>query len=999
MRKYTRKFKKLKKARSALSVAVASALASYAGLSHAEDVEVYYPDGNAKPNVLFVIDTSGSMDGKDGTGEERLDRLRGALNSVIGSVDDVNIGLMRFAHTDYAELRMPVYDLDSTALSGNGKTHRQELIRELATFTPSGWTPTMAGLMEAALYFGGKNVRRGVDTEDFYPGSLVNSTTRQYNAPSFEGCGLSNYIVILTDGQPMPENSNETDDEIPSLIQKGSACSDFASNVTDTNGKKFGSRLKCAPELAQALAHTNYTSFTDQPVHLFTVGFGVGGGDGWLEDLAEYGLHPSLETGDNFFSLGGGSSKEQLASTLTDILNTISELDVKTVTQPVPASNFQGIANNGDLYLGVFGVKAGELWPGNVHKFTLGADAVIRGKDGEGAVDDETGFFKQSAIGHWTDDVAQDGGSPELGGAKENLPEANARKLYTYVGSSPSEPTGLSDFEFKKANVKTASNTSGFLTEALFGANDSSEVEALVEWIREGDSNGNGQLFDPLHTAVHTVTYDNADADDTTYVIYGDNGGALRVLSAKTGEEKWSFMPQELLVNLGVIRSDATGVRTKYGVDGPISVWVSDTAGDGVVDVDDDKVMVYFGLRRGGNAVYALDITDIDNPKMVWFKTSEDTGFERLGQTWSRMVQTQVLIGENVTPVVMFTGGYDSVKDDQTIRTPDDAEENSGNSLYMVNSLTGELIWSASKSNTFGNHTETFSKMNYSIPGGLRVIDVDDDRFNIADRFYFGDAGGQLWRCTITAGAAVSDLINDCTVMFTASGSSAENDRRFMETPDVSKVTLDDGTPKLAVAIGTGNRANLKDTGVDSGLRDFFYVVHDSAERDGAAPTNLLPNNLYNASGTNFYSTLSAEDKDDVKDEYSNGWRLRLDAGEKVVSSASTHEGITYFSTFTYTSNVDSCVAGSGEARLYSVDKSNGMPAVYGGESGNDAPKKTDRYAVLKTTAIPASPSIFRVADEDGILAVKGAQICVGIECTLVSGDRVTTPGHHDNLQ
>jgi type IV pilus assembly protein PilY1 len=42
------------------------------------------------------------------------------------------------------------------------------------------------------------------------------------------------------------------------------------------------------------------------------------------------------------------------------------------------------------------------------------------------------------------------------------------------------------------------------------------------------------------------------------------------------------------------------------------------------------KTIVVFGLRRGGNHYYALDITDTTNPSFMWSFT--DT---KLGETWS----------------------------------------------------------------------------------------------------------------------------------------------------------------------------------------------------------------------------------------------------------------------------------------------------------------------------------------------------------------------------
>jgi type IV pilus assembly protein PilY1 len=66
----------------------------------ADDTEIYF--GSTKSvgssNVLFVLDTSGSMSGDDdGNGTSRMDDMKAAFREVINSVDNVNVGLMRFS--------------------------------------------------------------------------------------------------------------------------------------------------------------------------------------------------------------------------------------------------------------------------------------------------------------------------------------------------------------------------------------------------------------------------------------------------------------------------------------------------------------------------------------------------------------------------------------------------------------------------------------------------------------------------------------------------------------------------------------------------------------------------------------------------------------------------------------------------------------------------------------------------------------------------------------
>ena len=81
-----------------LSTALASALCL--STASADDTEVFFgqvdPNLDIFPNVMFVLDTSGSMNWKDGTDESRLERMKDALDTILDNVTNVNVGVMRF---------------------------------------------------------------------------------------------------------------------------------------------------------------------------------------------------------------------------------------------------------------------------------------------------------------------------------------------------------------------------------------------------------------------------------------------------------------------------------------------------------------------------------------------------------------------------------------------------------------------------------------------------------------------------------------------------------------------------------------------------------------------------------------------------------------------------------------------------------------------------------------------------------------------------------------
>ncbi|RDE24101.1 VWA domain-containing protein [Motiliproteus coralliicola] len=85
----------------------------------ADDTEIYFGGSTnvtVKPNVLFVLDTSGSMTSTDGGSTTRLDRMKSSLIDILNNIQDVNVGLMRFSNPG-GPILYPVTDIDATLTS------------------------------------------------------------------------------------------------------------------------------------------------------------------------------------------------------------------------------------------------------------------------------------------------------------------------------------------------------------------------------------------------------------------------------------------------------------------------------------------------------------------------------------------------------------------------------------------------------------------------------------------------------------------------------------------------------------------------------------------------------------------------------------------------------------------------------------------------------------------------------------------------------------------
>jgi len=103
-------------------------------------------------------------------------------------------------------------------------------------------------------------------------------------------------------------------------------------------------------------------------------------------------------------------------------------------------------------------------------------------------------------------------------------------------------------------------------------------------------------------------------------------------------------MPQELLSNVKyLIHGGFTGEHL-YGLDGNIVPWHTDQNGDGIVN-GTDKLVLIFGMRRGGSNYYAMDVTNPESPRLIWQISGGQGDFKNLAQSWSRPSLLSVKFG------------------------------------------------------------------------------------------------------------------------------------------------------------------------------------------------------------------------------------------------------------------------------------------------------------------------------------------------------------------
>jgi len=134
----------------------------------AEQIEIY--NGTTPmANVLFVIDTSGSMNDPVGA-QTRMDVVKNAFATVLSRpYQNLNVGVMDFSEFTASGVDLPVVDINQLSrnvepgVTSTTETYDELLTRVVNAYAPRNGarTPTVEALYEAALYFRGQEPFEG----------------------------------------------------------------------------------------------------------------------------------------------------------------------------------------------------------------------------------------------------------------------------------------------------------------------------------------------------------------------------------------------------------------------------------------------------------------------------------------------------------------------------------------------------------------------------------------------------------------------------------------------------------------------------------------------------------------------------------------------------------------------------------------------------------------------------------------------------------------------
>ena len=886
-----------------------------------------------------------------------------------------------------------------------------------------------------------------------------------------------NFQVLLTDGLPNQGSAGGVTD-IETLIGKSCAAE---SNVN----------RKCLPDLARFLADTDQSSLDgDQKIRTYTIGFALQGTDDAEAELLKGGLpilqKTATEGGGRFYSADTGDA---LLAAFEDILASESDSAILAAS-PVAANAFNRLFSRDNIYFGSFApapARTGyqsKRWAGNLKKYRLCVNPA--GPDGDPDTTDDNctlgqildasgenaiggnGQFTGRAKNLWNNSEEKDGNDVKQGGAGAGITDYTQRTLYTDIGgaTAATATTGraLSVAGFKITSANWKDDTLATVRDAVCGKTIDSEgaeiptpitagsdCEQLMEWMlgrdvddEDNDSSTTDTRFvfsDVLHSSPIAVTYgQDSGGDFIDRLLIGTNAGGLHFIDGKDGKEQWAFMPNALLKKQQALRTNPvlrTGERHGYGLDATPVLRIEDTDNDGTIETaDGDKVHVYMAMRRGGNSIYALDISNrAAAPKFLWRIDGEDNSsasggiakgnFSRMGQTFSEPVLARINTTAGRKTVLIFGGGYDTDLDRDKPAKADGTKQpgrnfgleggkpNQGNAIYVVDADTGALIFWIGHAADSGQGISASGadievpKMFYSIASNVNVFDSDGDGAD--DRLYVGDTAGNVWRVDLGAdiNPGGTNPKGGTVVGHFASLSTAgtlADERRIFYRPAVVQVrdtrfsNAERGEYDYVV-VATGNRANPLANGTD----DRLYALRDVQTGPMAGSNGLAtgyPKTLPDTAGVTSTRPLNNSDLVSINpnlttgltgttaEKSAEGWYLELKtagrtgtsvaAGEKALAPPLVLSGNILFSTYLPVDPTNPCAASVGNGRAYNLGILSGRAGLNWDGSDPTAAKTTaDAVFELKSGGIP--PQVVPVYTTEGIKYLVGKESPPGI--------------------
>lgn len=916
------------------------------------DVDLFTLNGRLQPNILIVLDSSGSMNDEPAAGGG-VSKKQMAIDALTKMITDINRPIISGSSTTYEEnarFGLHIFRENGAELLNDVALGNTQMMLDAVRNHPttSVGTPISAAILDVGRYYASDN---GWDTLKKYGSGMSGGGSDDF----FDYYCRDTFAIFITDGQ-----ANRDLVEVDGFWE---TIGDYDGDAgVGENGVENEASLEAeipnvewSDDITQAMFERDFAPLLDgkQNVTTHVIGFDVDTPN--LVRMATQG--------------GGMYETATTASSLSYALKNITDSAFDSLasysTAVVPTSRN---AFGSSFYNAFFNpVNDGPFWEGHIEAYDLSPTGVVLDAAGSPAVNPGTDEFDEPHNPHWDAGI--------------RLRTNSSRSLYTTLLGlrTPFAPGAAIQAELGI----NAADISRFPNSVLSGITTTPQAEvAVINYLTgqdafDEDSDANfvelrdtvlGDIFHstPVIVGPPTIVLTNetgynafltawagrqriiyAGANDAMF--HGFDAGSLTVgdnpltpaietnavyYTPGTGDEKFGYVPGLLLDEAKLVAQNKP--RRYYFVDGsPVvaDVWLRTNSADYTRETDEWTTVSIVGFREGGAGYLALDITDpsstlMSDPHGPYPKLLFEFTDSKLGEAWSQPVITRVKVREGMAGdvcghdngdgncrerwVAIFGGGYETTTDPNhgsfTSNTAAPQYTVRSKAIYMVDLATGMVL------DKIEFDAATNPNMIYGLPSEPAVLDTNFDGF--ADVVYIGDLGGQVWKWDISAlgedSSGADGIIDNWPhgIFFTAPVVSVAGDDRYKSFfyPPVAGFAHN----VLRLAFASGERDQLHYAGPPAqDENNRLYVVKD----------------YYPTGFSAFASTFTEANLTDItgwprdNDPSDQGYYFVALDGEKFVSDLIMFAGYVVFGSFQSNFGLaDPCEALNGLSRLYAFE-------------------------------------------------------------------------------
>ncbi len=763
---------------------------------------------------IFYCASSSELAALPGT--NRILAVRDVMTTLINSNPSVNFGIASLNGSTYSagthsssnlmsQWYTPMGDGNTCStprLKAAVGTAAATLLTTVNTLTARGGTPLSTTYLEMLRYFA------GVSRTD-----SCTSSTSAYTSPISGQCDAHD-IILLTDGLP-------TGEAVKKLPTNAYVTKLDGYSNTVANNSLCGSSNDCIASFMSDAAwwgyHTDLRSSVPgtQNVVSYAVGFGVP-------------TYPLLDQ----FASSGGSGASYNAQNSTDLgttLQNIVDIIFDTPTSGAGVATLEKLYGETKVYQPIF---FADTWTGKIQVYT---------------------YNESTQELDYTYDMSQQLEERDLSASPRNIiagydpdgdGKTNQTKAFTYANAATLRPEL---FKF----IISGSVSSSLLASPISAYTTSAAAQTLIDYIqgtdfpgmrtRDRDADGYvDRLGDIVYSRPTEVGPKNGNfnalqgyADFTAslqseprLLLAGANDGMMHAFNSETGEELWAYIPSSQVPYLERLARPAynTQYRRSY-VDGLMTV-------EDVYRGGSWRTLLMFGLRTGGSTYTVLDITDRENPTLIW-EVSDSAVY---GQSWTR-------------PAVVLANGSGS-------------DNPASYSWYMV-------VGTGEGKTTAGTNLAAYSLAATTPPSattiaisatdaaGTRTSAVatsQNDADRDVDRLYVGTELGDLYRVKVTGSTPTSWTVARLYDGSTTQPIVAAPLAVLAENPQYTGGGSGASALPLAVGVyfGTGRHDTTTDittiANQTQGIFGLFDPVDTSNDTLSAVLTNQVKANLQNQS-------------------------------------------------------------------------------------------------------------------------------------------------------